>query len=511
MRRILLATLYLSGVLWAGIATGQETALPTPEAIVITPQHPLSVKDSALRRAILKWSRNALRNNDDKQITAQPSSAIFPGAVKSGGVSVDKTVHFLHRQISDRLVPIVSHLDYSSPWANNLYSTGLYAPAGQYIEVTLPIELTGKDIAIQIGCHSDNLGQWMAGKEDWRRMPVIVKVTKLKNKITRIASPFGGLVYISVPPKTTSMQGDIVIKNAVAAPLFLFGQTTPEEWAAQLKENKAPWGELASDRIIITLPDSVLQKVSQPDSVMRLWNLIIGDEMELAQIDTPFYRPQRIVIDEQIGGGFMHSGYPIMVHHSPSKHLLSADVIANPSRLLTPSKGGANWGFFHEIGHNMQNLDWVFGGTTEVSNNLFSLYCFYSLMGGIDDAHTGVSSANTQKMMKRYFAQGADYEKWKSDPFLALITFRQLQEAFGWESFKTFFRQYHALAEKYPDHRYAATDQQKRDLWAVNFSRIVGRNLSPFFEKWGISISDDARVQTAVYPVWMPYNFPPQD
>ncbi|MGF7232016.1 M60 family metallopeptidase, partial [Arachidicoccus sp.] len=283
------------------------------------------------------------------------------------------------------------------------------------------------------------------------------------------------------------------------------------QWQTQLKNNRAPWGELASDRIIITLPDSVLQKVIRPDSVMKLWNLIIGAEMDLAQVDTPFYRPQRLVIDEHIGGGFMHSGYPIMVHHSPTKHMYSEDIVANPEKLLIPTKGGANWGFFHEIGHNMQNLDWVFDGTTEVSNNLFSLYCFDRLMGGQDDAHSGVSSKNTQTMMKKYFADGADYAKWKSDPFLGLVLFRQLQEGFGWESFKTFFRGYHDLAAKYPNHEYAKTDQQKRDLWIINFSKIVGRNLAPFFEKWGIPVSEDAKQRVSSLPIWMPYNFPPVD
>ena len=62
--------------------------------------------------------------------------------------------------------------------------------------------------------------------------------------------------------------------------------------------------------------------------------------------------------------------------------MLSNEIMANPELLMKASKGGANWGFFHEIGHNMQNLNWVFGGTTEVSNNFFSLYMFDRLMGG---------------------------------------------------------------------------------------------------------------------------------
>ncbi len=250
--------------------------------------------------------------------------------------------------------------------------------------------------------------------------------------------------------------------------------------------------------------------MNDPEHVLKLWDMIVGGEMELAQIPQPFYRPQRMVIDEHIGGGFMHSGYPIMIHHSPSRNMLSADVIANPEKLMKGSKGGANWGFFHEIGHNMQNNDWVFGGTTEVSCNFFSLYMFDRLCGGRDDAHTGVSNDETQKAMKAYFADGPEYAKWQKSPFLGLIMFRQLQEAFGWETYKKFFREYQALAVADPSGSYARGDQKKRDLWASTFSKVSGRNIAPFFEKWGIPISDEVEKQLSSLPEWMPYNFPPE-
>jgi len=494
-----------------GTQAQQVPAAKDPATVIISPEMPLSVKDTTFRKQILQWSTQQMDEQNYKKIKAQPSSVYFPGKVKDGAVLISRAVHISHQQIRSTLEPIVSKLDYSSPWADNLYSTALYAEPGEFIEVTIPRDLVGKGVGVQIGIHSDNLGEWVAGTEDWRRMPMIVKQVVLKKETTRISSPFGGLIYITASPKSATWEADITLNRVVAAPYFQAGKTSRAEWLQQLQDNKAPWGELATEHVILTLPDSVLQKVQYPDSVMKIWDLIIGGEMELAQIPMPFYRPQRMVIDEQIGGGFMHSGYPIMIHHSPSRHLLSADVMADPKKLLIPSRGGANWGFFHEIGHNMQNMDWVFDGTTEVSNNLFSLYMFDRLTGGLDDAHSAISSANTQKDIRKYFAGGADYEKWKKDPFLGLILFRQLQEGFGWESFKTFFRQLHEMAILDPSGAYADTDQKKRDLWALKLSRITGRNLAPFFEKWGVVISQGVKDQLAPLPGWMPYNFPPAD
>ncbi|MGO4291345.1 M60 family metallopeptidase [Chitinophaga sp. RAB17] len=491
------------------VSYGQSPTTPvTPENIIIHPGATLAVKDSTLRKQVRAWCLYQADSANYKKVKVHPSAAYFPGAVKAGALAITRTVNIQHHKMPDSYVPVLSRLQFSGVFDDNLYSTGLYAPAGQVITIRMPDSLKDKSISVQIGCHTDFLGYWMAWEEDWRRMPYIVRSNPLNKATVKVVSPFGGLIYIRANPKSEGWEGSFTISGGVTAPMFVLGKTTMEEWKEQLKNNKAPWGELMSDQMILTLPDTILQKVQQPDSVMALWNLIVAGEMELAQIPQPVYRPQRMVIDEHLAGGALHSGYPIMAHHSPSTGQFSADVMINPGQLLVPSEGGANWGFFHEIGHNMQNIDWVFGGTTEVSCNFFSLYMFDRLVGGRNGAHPGVSNQNTELMMRKYFSKGANYDTWQQDPFLGLIMFRQLQEAFGWESFKTFFRRYHELARKDPEGNYIKTDEQKRDLWAKTFSEVTGRNVAPFFEAWGIPISNTVKTELSALPGWMPYNFP---
>jgi hypothetical protein len=502
MKHVLTVALVATG-LWANA----QNAPKDPATVLISPQQTLSKNDSAFRVAISKWSDETLKSTDYKAIKAQPSSTVFPGAVKTGYKFVNQAVTINHKKMADSLVSIVSTLGYSGYDNATMYSTGLYAVAGEYIEIDVPKNTNVQNLEVQIGAHSDRLNTWVAGKEDWRRMPIITKKQKLEIGKNRIASPFGGLIYIDVKPKAESRDINFTISHAVTAPLFVLGKTSQSEWEIQLKNNKAPWGEMATENIILTLPDSVLQTIKNPIEVLKLWDMVVLGELDLANIPAPFYRPQRMVPDEHIGGGYMHSGYPIMIHHSPSKRMLSNEIMANPELLMKPSKGGANWGFFHEIGHNMQNLNWVFGGTTEVSNNFFSIYMFDRLMGGRDDSHSGVSSENTQKMMKKYFAAGAGYEKWKSDPFLGLIMFRQMQEGFGWESFKSFFKEYQKIGSSIG----RLNDQKKRDLWVKTYSNVVKRNLAPFWETWGIPISDDVEKELTKYPEWKPFNFPPQN
>ena len=53
-------------------------------------------------------------------------------------------------------------------------------------------------------------------------------------------------------------------------------------------------------------------------------------------------------------------------------------------------------------------------------------------------------------------------------------------------------------------------DDEKRDQWLIRLSRTVGRNLTRFFEAWGIPVSESAKQAVADLPEWMPENFPPK-
>lgn len=133
-----------------------------------------------------------------------------------------------------------------------MYSTGLYAAPGDMITIEIPQNLKNK-VSVQIGCQSDNLNQWMAAEEDWRRMPLIVRSDLLTSVKNRVASAFGGLIYITCPPNAPVWDSEITIKDAVAAPYFVLGKTTDEEWKKMIKESGAPWGELETDNIILTI------------------------------------------------------------------------------------------------------------------------------------------------------------------------------------------------------------------------------------------------------------------
>ena len=51
------------------------------------------------------------------------------------------------------------------------------------------------------------------------------------------------------------------------------------------------------------------------------------------------------------------------------------------------------------------------------------------------------------------------------------------------------------------------TEEQKHDQWMVRMAQATGKNLGPFFVKWGVPTSQAARDSIANLPAWMP-DFP---
>lgn len=444
-------------------------------AAVPTPEKPLK-SDKALTRLALTIQLNDMAALPPEKIKAHPAAAVFPGAVPADAPRVERTME-VDTAVRD--------------W----HSTGLYAAPGEVVTVTVPEADAGKGLRVRIGAHSDRL--W--GLSTWQRAPEVCTETLLAAPVTRIAGAFGGLIYIDVHGRGKSGKVAVKIAGAVEAPYFVLGKTTVKEWQEKVRQNPAPWAELATDKVILTVPSKAVRGLNDPDDLMKFWDRVMDAAANLATIPTARPRPERYVTDIQIGAGYMHSGYPIMTL------LDMPDIVVSKDRMMANGHGGV-WGLFHELGHNHQVGDWTFEGTGEVTENLFTLYIFDTVCARPKGAFDRIAGDARTRMMKSYFTGGKpDFEKWKQDPFLALVMYVQVQEAFDWDAFKKTFAEYRGLAAS----DRPKSDAEKRDQWLVRLSRTVGRNLGPFFEVWGVPTSDKARASVADLPKWMPDGFPP--
>lgn len=467
----------------AALAVPENDRLLRPRLRALQLQHqgelaalttkPIKASDPLARLLFTLQLQESL-NLPAAQIAASPAAAAFPGAVPADAMRVTRTVSV------DTRVP---------EW----HSTGLYAAPGDHLTIEIPADLAGKGLQVRIGAHTDAL--WSL--PEWDRAPEITRVFPLRTASTVAANAFGGPVYIVVPARSRLGTIQITIQGGVEAPLFVRGQTDLAAWKEKIRSAPAPWAELQGNNVILTVPSRVVRTLDNPEELMALWDRAMDDVADLAAIPRHRLRPERYVTDRQISAGYMHSGYPIMMG-------LDVAEAAVSTKTMTSNGHAGVWGFFHEVGHNHQVSDWTFNGTGEVTNNMFAVYVFEKEFGITQSQHPALVPARMQERLRKYIAAGADFEKWKNDPFLALTMYIELQQAFGWDAYKKVFAAYRAL----PPSERPKTEREQHDQWMVRFSHAAGKNLGPFFQAWGVPTSESARQSLNSLPAWMPAGFP---
>ena len=324
--------------------------------LIPTREHPIRASD-LVARVILPLELREMKSLPPGAVKANPASLYFPGSVPKSAPRLNSSRINVQTSIPD--------------W----HSTGLYAPPGEVITVLVSPEAANKGLGIRIGAHTDR--NWRL--KSWTRFPEISREFPLAATTNKVASAFGGLIYITVPRRSRLGETIVEISGAVAAPYFIAGQTDLKGWQNSIRHNPAPWAELASDRVILTLPSATIRTLDDPEALMQVWDKVLDLDAELSGRPMRRERPERVVTDEQISAGYMHSGYPIMTWMDQTNSFASRDSLMN-----------GNWGIFHELGHNHQSGDWTFDGTVEVTCNLFTLHVYDKLCGVPPNVHPRV-------------------------------------------------------------------------------------------------------------------------
>lgn len=411
--------------------------------------------------------KSAVTTLDDLGVKFTPSD-VFPGKVDSSAPFVEKTI------------PVnmeFGNFDYlrirNTP--GHWVSTGTYAPAGSIVTVDVPADES--DLDVQIGAHTDDLAPTDVSK--WDRLPVVSLKKRLNPGLNKISSPYGGLVYIIPTKSKTGRMVNVKVGGVVQAPYFVLGQTSEQQWNDIIRNHPAPWAELQSNHIILTVPSEDIRSLNNPKQLMEKWDEIYGLYTNLAGLhsdnSSPHKSPDwpyRYAEDIQIRNGGMHAGYPIMVKTwYYSKDLVNFDSIQH--------KG---WGFWHELGHNFQMNSWTWDGNIEVTNNLYSLY--------VQEYFGGISEASKSYPKAAQFVANPDKNKNYQDLTDGrLVMFAQLKYAYGWD----FYTKLHAAYRNLEESRLPKNTQENMDLFVIQSSKIAGENLLEFYDKWGVKYSKQAK------------------
>ncbi|MBN3295089.1 TCAF2 factor, partial [Amia calva] len=380
-------------------------------------------------------------------------------------------------------VPLVHILiDGSNEGSEAWRSTGLYVPPGMKTTVCMPPAVIGKWWKVQVGCHTDNLGK----KDELKRAPVVTQRFDISTERVTVSSLWGGLLYIVVPKGSQLGKVDVIVEDAVRAPYFRAGESSVSQWETSVRHYPAPWAELETDNVILTVPSESVRHLDDPEPLLSLWNRIMEGVAKLAATARRFPRPERIVADVQISAGWMHSGYPVMIHLGSVREIAQFEFM----------RSNGIWGPIHELGHNQQRALWeIHPHTTEATCNLWSVYIHENVLGmPRHEAHGQLTPDRRKQRIKDYINHGAKLDDWFV--WTCLETYLQLQEGFGWEPFIQLFSDYQRLFFKNLD------STGKMNLWAEKFSQEVQRNLVPFFKAWGWPIEHRLVTELAKLPEW---------
>ncbi|MFT4704564.1 MAG: hypothetical protein ACI81R_002269 [Bradymonadia bacterium] len=401
----------------------------------------------------------------------------FPGPVAASAPRVTQTL-----TIDADYQGYGAGFSYSNSGADVWRSTGLYAAPGEPITVTLDAGGAGQGLGVRVGSHQDNL----YNKDEWLRVPEITRWEPLTAATTTLANGFGGLVYITVPGGTTLGTISVTIGGAVEAPSFQLGVDDDATWVASLRDRGAPYGELVSESMITTFDADTLKVLADAGDVTQFWEDMMDASSDFAGLPQSRPRPERIVYDRQISAGLMHSGYPVMGHDYQQLEMIDYASLA----------ADGSWGPFHEIGHNHQWNDWLLDGTTETTCNLWAVYVMEHVVGlPSHNTHPAITAASRTSRKANYLAS-PDYSTWSV--WLALDTYLQLQEEFGWAFFTNLFVEYRALT----DAESPSGNDERIQQWIVRSSIEAGMDLTAFYAAWDFPI--DAATYTAVsaLPAW---------
>lgn len=428
---------------------------------------------------------------DPKKTKAAPAAEDFPGVP-------EEELELVERQV------IID------PAIGGWHSTGLWAPPGQPITVTI----SGKakvPLALRIGSQTDFL-TWDHLEKNHKgrlmRMPrlsnsIRISTADSQERKVEFANPMGGLIYIDVQGVFRKAKPvKITIRGGAPSPLYVFGdqplkkehQTTSEEWQRQLENYKAPWGEIQTPRLTFTLTLDMLKAMKLPRRIckklqrgMAVEDWIVAWDLTEDQLS----RPMRFVLDRQISVGYGHSGYPAM------GHMDWGECIRNGTLTTMGS-----WGLWHEVGHNHQGQTPYFcissSGLGEVTVNVFStiaqvIGCEIPYEKAWDGE--GIDEETMRKSVGEFFKSGQTFNEFE-DVKVKLYFYVELMRELGFESFRAMGVAYQSKPFK------DFSDQEKWDWVLTTLSEVTNKNLAPYFTAWKIDVSKSALAKVSKYPAW---------
>ena len=392
------------------------------------------------------------------------------------------------------------------------HPTGLYAVSGETVTIEVPEKLVDRGWKILIGDDpfdvSDSPG----------KMPDPQMSYNINNTSMRVVNPYGGLIYlyVTIDPKRDPESNHIapfkaVISGAVAAPLFVLGKTSLEDWKKTIRGYPAPRSEFWGPYFSCTFPSELIRNFDDPSESLGFWNRWIATYDRVNVSGAKRFGPERACYDTDPGAW---SGYPFhgcyewfegtMMHPEKSRDLYDCAGTLHELAHMAQCRPDRAWGYKNPYTTNAETTIGIFGAAAT------------STLGGraqrTDWLGPQVYADEAMRGMIRKVVLGSKSEKHAyggTELFPAtgedgLYSF--IRHVFGekvWPRYIDLFDKYW-IASSY---RAPKTVEEKRDLCLIHFSRAAGVDMSRFFVDLLLLPASPAAIQE-VKAMGLPVFFP---
>jgi hypothetical protein len=380
--------------------------------------------------------------------------------------------------------------------------TGTYLAPGTIATVTVPPEIVNKGYQIRVGAHSWDL----SGRPPVRRLDRATRLYPVHDTTIKVASPYGGGIYVEVPLGADAGLVDVTVTGAVRAPYFSakgFHQTSLRDWLDTERLHPAPWADFQSDKYMMQVPTKWIYAHPDPVKLMAGWDATMdamndlmgfpqlrGKETMYCQVDVtmrssvhaPGYPAVNVMDNPTTERGGYHNNYLV---RGPGNNYHSANIE------------------LHEQGHGY--LFPKFGGETEANVNLPHVPAMHRKFGySLDEAFRGsLGETNANRTLNNTAvawmcvfnfsprkAPMADGEK--AYQLKGHAKFVDIARLFGWDGLGDYWRSF------MEDNANGVSYTTNTDALLLRLSRNVGRDIRPLFHFWGIFPQNNSTLGAAL-------------
>lgn len=423
-----------------------------------------------------------------------------------------------------------------------IYSTGLYAGAGEKITILLDDDIKG--LAVQIGIQTRDLSS-LSGISYLERDPRIVTSIPIFKGMNEIRNPYGGYIWIKRSGAAGVGVVPLKIQGAYAAPDYKLGETDATEWSEKIAETTVPWVELRGKRIAFSVPVQYLKLKIQAEGqnfatrlgqALTLWddwilcyNEFYGlDGAEPETFPKPDF-PVRAVMDVHLLTERYSYFSDTNIELLRTEELI--DMIADPEQIKTCASNTSHIiGWMHQKMYAQTYWPSVapesFKDMYRLMPNFYFLYkngfgdnrqswdiCSYTLSGSnktiisttrynLDtDVFDNLISWAKADSCKLYSVEAKSFSQSKNDYwpaalaiYSAILSYKQEDTGKdGWKYFAYLNRFLMNQTQNY----YVRLSMSEAMIACL--TSYFERDFTPLFDHWGIEISDAARIEALKY------------